>query len=261
MASQVLEVKADHPAGPAPSPVSGSGSHPLKALIQLYAKDAPERPFLQHVDYFAGEAGRIDKSSISAKWSALTGDHWTTTGLKAWLTIRGANQQAQATVPGCPWRATFGSSAEIMPCLKHPCDTSVVREDGSVDLKELERMMEARFEFDGTHHFVRRSAMLAHLKECARRDTERPTRSGILMPAWATVAEAEWLDAFAHFCDCWKLDSKGDWEPAITAETFLQFYFRGRDLWDRVLRKELPVSRPPCECRTSHLLDPVPLWA
>ena len=64
------------------------------------------------------------------------------------------------------------------------------------------------------------------------------------MPGFETVAQVEWEDLFTYFNDHWVVGFDHQWEPAITAETFLQFYFESDKLFKRKLSGELPALKP-----------------
>jgi hypothetical protein len=217
----------------------------LSLLIQKYKDNSSEYPFLEHVNYFRNSKDRIDRSSIATQWKKLTKESYIKTFIKGHITMRGANQNlATSMAPKtCPWRVDFDVK-EFMPLLKHPCDTGAININGSINIDNLETMMTSCFEFDSTKNlwFIRQSVMFDHLKKCAERDKLMASKSGCLMPSWITVAWNEWNDAFGIFSDGWQL-LKSKYEPTISADTFLQFYFQPNVLYQRVLDGELPISK------------------
>lgn len=218
----------------------------LQSIIQSYVKNSSPKPFLKHIDYFRDSKGKINKTSIATNWAKLSKESYFKTLIKAHITMTGANQVKEQKNPGCPWSYDFNSSAEIMPHLKHSRDSDVVNHDGSIDIEKLQTMMTKLFEYDPVKnsYFVRKSEVTEYLKLWAQRDSHLETKISLLMPSWETVAQAEWDDFFLNFVDDWKLTKKGDdVEATVTADTFLQFYFEGNKLYDRVFNGELPVKK------------------
>ncbi len=212
--------------------------HPLGKLIEKYEKSASKTPFLEHVDYFSDSKGHFDRSSIATKWSNLTKEWYMKTYFKAYLTLEAGNMRAQTLSPGCPYRSKFESSKQLMPLLKHPADTGIVNLDGSINRWALESFM-----FDNFEHLihtpfislwcVRKSRMDSYLQKTAQRDANLPQTQQYYIFPWTTVAQAEWDDAFKYFGDCVTHDN----EQAISADTFLQFYYHSRDLYATILRE------------------------
>ncbi|AYV76627.1 MAG: hypothetical protein Terrestrivirus10_11 [Terrestrivirus sp.] len=217
-------------------------------LINQYAKNSGSKPFLEHIDYFQNSEGKINRTSIATNWSNLSKENYLKTLVKAEITISGANYVNQKKNSGCPWKYDFNSSAEIMPHLKHSRDSDVVNYDGSINVKKLEQFMLASFEYDNQRScfFVRKSRIIDLLRKWKERDAHLEHKVHFMMPAWETVAKAEWDDFYLNFTDHWDLNNKSnEYEPTVTADTFLQFYFQGKKLYDRVLvTKELPAVNP-----------------
>lgn len=231
-------------------PINPSDPTNLINLIHQYVKNSGEKPFLEHIDYFQNSDGKIDRTSIATNWANLSKETYLKTLVKAEITISGANYVKQKKHSGCPWQYEFGSSAEIMPHLKHSRDSDVVNYDGSINVKKLEQFMLASFEYDNERKcfFVRKSKISELLQKWKERDAHLEHKVKFLMPAWETVAKAEWDDFYLNFTDHWEFNNKvHKFEPTVTADTFLQFYFQGKKLYDRVLvTKELPVCMPTC---------------
>jgi hypothetical protein len=195
-------------------------SYPLDQLIDQAIQNSCPLPFLKHIEYFKGRDG-ISRESIAKNWSKLTGENQcVVTNLKGSLTIRAANQSSVAQ--GCPWRSTFKTSEEMMPCLKHACDTGFVNADGSVKTAEIKQFMIENFQSyaDQNIWYLKQSTMMTYLVACAQRDSDLPKYGAFYVP-WSTVAKAEWEVFFSAFSD-FKIDD----EPAVRAETFLKFYLQ-----------------------------------
>jgi len=201
-------------------------SQSLTDLIDYYYSRSPSKPFLAHIEYFTDHNG-ITSKSISKQWSHLTGENTIKTRLKGHLTIKAANQSLSAMDAKCPYREAFKTSEELMPCLKHPCDTGIVNSDGSINRESLETMMRATFEFNGDlrQWVLRKSVMDTYLKCCGERDRYHQGKAPYKI-SWTTVAQAEWDDFFKTFSDCKVLG-----ESSVTAVTFLRFYFKGDELY------------------------------
>ncbi len=206
--------------------------HPLSQLIDDAINNSVPQPFLKHIDYFRDENG-ISRQSIAKNWSALTGENQcVVTNLKGSLTIRAANQSVAAQ--GCPWRSTFKTSEEMMPCLKHACDTGFVNADGSIKTAEMKQFMIENFQpytLDNGIWYLTQSKMILYLKACAERDREMPQYGAFYVP-WSTVAKAEWEVFFSTFSDLLI-----DEEKAVRAETFLKFYLQPDQLYAERLAK------------------------
>lgn len=232
----------------------------LLRLINDYVENNSKVPFLEHIDYFKNQDGKIDKTSIATNWANLSKESYIKTFVKAHITMTGANQVNQKAHGGasqCPWKYQFNSSAEIMPCLKHTRDSGIVNIDGSINREILESMMIKSFEYDSDRKcfFLRKSTIIEHLKMWKIRDENEDVKISFLMPSWETVALNEWHDFFLNFTDHWEI-KKGytsefnneicddKFEQTVTADTFLQFYFNGKKLYDRVLSGELPKQKP-----------------
>lgn len=215
----------------------------LVQLIDKYSCEAGPTPFLEHIDYFRNKDGKLDKRSIASKWSDLSKESYVKTMIKAHITINGANYVNQKQNNGCPWKYQFESSAEIMPCLKHSRDSDIVNRDGSINVEKLKDFMTSCFEYDPDNelYFVTKSTIDRKLKDWQERDKDLEERISCMLPAWATVAEAEWNDFFLNFTSCWYINpATRKHEQAVDAETFLQFYFNSKKLYDRVLKGDLP---------------------
>jgi hypothetical protein len=224
-------------------------------------------PFLAHVQEFAHQTGppeqvnTIDESSIAERWTALTGQGSIVSKIKAKITISGANfvraylynkpivKDDQKTKKqkdgGCPYLARFGSAAELMPNLKHPCDSGVVMANGSIHADRLKYMMRKCFQWDGTRWKMTLSAVTQFIKDRGQEDKHVEPKITGWLPSWETVAANEWIDAFGVYCDGWELDPvTNKHQPTMSAQRLLQFYFDCKTLNDDVRKKLLPVPKP-----------------
>jgi len=208
----------------------------IKKLIKIYNELASQKPtvFLNHVDYFQNYDGIINVQSISKKWSALTKENSYATQAKGNITIREAN--SHPINKGCPYINEFNSSKEIMPCLKHSRDTGIVNKNGSINESALEYVMNTYFEeYKESPEFskliLKQSKMSKYLKECNKRDEHLPSTAAYFIP-YKFLASEEWRVFFETFSDV-----NVDGELAVTAETFLLFYYDGKTLYDRILNK------------------------
>jgi hypothetical protein len=201
----------------------------LMGLLDKAEATASKNSFLEHVRYFAAPDGQIDATSIATNWQKLTKDYYATTYFKGTATIRAANQHAQKI--GCPWKERYGSATELMPMLKHPADTGVVNSDGSINRQAIEYLFKNHFAFDADDNiwYITKSSMAKYLAQTAIRDKDLDQYGAFYIP-WTMVADAEWNDAFKTFSDY-----KENSELAMTAQTFLMFYYNGTKLYDRVL--------------------------
>jgi hypothetical protein len=199
----------------------------MNELIDRYSHAGGNNPFLKHVAYF-NEDGSITTNSIKNKWHELTGESKWTTWAKGYFTIRGANRNLPS---GCPYQHSF-QTAEIMPCLKHPCDTGIVQKDGNINIDVLRNMMYENFKYSTEYscYYLTKSQMAKYLSGCTTRDKDIDSGTGVPLVSWSTVAWAEWDVFYDTFCDFEIGDDK-----AITADTFLQFYFDCDKLYQRAL--------------------------
>lgn len=199
----------------------------MNSIIDKYLLNHTERPFLKHVEYFNEHDG-ITVDSIKNKWHELTGENKWITWLKGEVTIISAN----ANLPKeCPYLHSF-TTERIMPCLKHPCDTGIVTKEGNINVDVLRDMMNTYFEYNSVYncYYLTKSQMTKYLTTCTKRDEEINNGTPIPFLTWQTVASAEWDVFFDTFCD-FEIDG----EKAITADTFLQFYFKSDELYNRKL--------------------------
>jgi hypothetical protein len=219
----------------------------LKDLIASYAATTNKTPFLEHIHYFKNEQGLINRTSIATNWCKLSKESYMKTWIKGLITINGANYVHQQKSPGCPWKYDYASSAELMPDLKHSRDSGIVNADGSINMEQLENVMLASFKYDPEKKcfYVTKSTITQLLVEWCKRDEDQEAKVKFSMPSWEVVAKAEWDDFFLNYVDDWKYnDILCNYEPTVTADTFLQFYFQGKKLYDRVFANELPVPKP-----------------
>ena len=220
------------------------GDHVLSQLIDEAKAKSTEFPFNDHVGYFANkETGLIDVPSISCQWSALRGEHWMKTTVKGKITVVAANEALQKKTPKCPYHEKF-TDKEMMPLLKHPSDTGIVKVDGSINHQCLFFVMKkcAIEDHQNKDWVIPEFKINEYLFECAQRDADAEQPGGFFMPSWQTVASAEWNDFFNNFTDrSHPVEGKKNGR-AVTLETFLQFYYQPKILWDRVLSKELPIK-------------------
>ncbi len=209
----------------------------VKQLIAKYSclsKNSPNS-FLSHIDYFKGTDGKISASSISKKWTQLTGENSMMTYAKGMAVIQSANSSKEAN--GCPYRFEFKSSHEIMPCLKHSRDTGIVNKDGSININVLEYVLMTYFEYSAESQkesklILSQTKMHDYLEECNNRDKHLPA-TGILFVPYKTVSKGEWDSFFVIFGD---IKINGD--LYITAETFMLFYFDSATLYEKKLKSQ-----------------------
>lgn len=197
------------------------------------------RPFLKHLDYFK-ENGEITACSIGDRWSHLSGENGLKTYIKGQITVRGANKNNDDYKNGtCPWKHSFDSDY-MMKCLKHPCDTGIVNQDGSINFAILKKVIKSNFELDAKTnlHIMKRSTMYEYLKQCKKRDEHLELKPGWELPSFDTIAHFEWYDFYYNFCDIIVDD-----EESVTIKTFLQLYFEPDVLYNRKLSGELPVKK------------------
>lgn len=208
----------------------------IKNLITNFSVRSKEKPFafLNHVDYFKDDnTNEISSSSISKKWTALTGENSWSTYAKGYAVIHGANVSEESK--GCPYKNYF-SSSEMMRCSKHSRDTGIVNKDGSINLDKLESVMNIYFEeyeSDSKENklILKQSKMNEYLEECDKRDNDLPA-TGPFYVSYKTIAKGEWDTFFSIFSD-FIIGT----EKCITAETFLLFYFDSETLYQRQLDK------------------------
>lgn len=201
----------------------------MNDLIEKYSHNAGEKSFLKHIKYF-NENDAITTDSIKNKWHELTGENKWITWIKGYFIISGANRNLPS---GCPYKHEFQND-EIMQCLKHPCDTGIVKKDGNINVNVLYNMMLNNFDYSLKYScfYLTKSKMMKYLKECEDRDKQIDNGTGIIYVSWNSVAETEWTIFFDTFCD---FTINGD--KSISADTFLQFYFDCDKLYQRILSK------------------------
>lgn len=202
----------------------------IKTLIEQYSSMSKNTPFLQHIDYFKNDDESISALSISKKWHKLTGENRIETFAKGVGIIQSANKSTESK--GCPYRFSFKSSTELMPCLKHSRDTGIVNKDGSINLETLEYILTNFFQEDDHHKLViTRSKMYEYLEECDKRDKNLPA-TGVFFVPYKILAKGEWDTFFDTFGDV----KIGD-EIGVTVDTFLLFYFNSDTLYERKLNQ------------------------
>ncbi len=195
-------------------------------------------PFLEHLDYFKGDDGEITSHSIAEQQSKLSGESIIKTTIIGKITISGANNNNPEYNKGsCPWKNSF-ESGDMLKNLKHPCDTGIVNEDGSINIDILTNFVKLNFEYDNkTKTFImRKSKMFDHLKLCKERDAQLKKGVTFYLPSFETVAQGEWSSFYGVYYD---RDFNG--EKAVTLNTFLQFYFESNVLNQRALSGELSL--------------------
>lgn len=203
----------------------------MNELIDQYVSKGGSNHFLKHVDYF-NENNKINVTSIKNKWHELTGESKWTTWMKGCITIQGANKTNPS---GCPYQNDW-TAREIMPRLKHPCDTGIVKEDGNIDVETLRIMMYNNFCYSEEHscYYLPKSQMMKYLEMCEKRDENFAKTTGSwIISSWRSVAETEWNTFYDTFCDFTLGDDK-----CITATTFLEFYFSCDELYKRILEQK-----------------------
>lgn len=208
----------------------------VNELLARYNKGG--KPFLVHLQEFKGEEG-ITACSIGQKWTALSGENSIATYGKGRITIAGANESnPEYKSGGCPWKKKY-EEEEMMNLLKHACDTGIVNQDGSINIDSLKDLIRLRFSFhEGVGFCIKKSVMDAHLDACAERDENLAKKMAWYLPGYKFLAQSEWDTAYDIFTDIIVDD-----ERALTIETFFQFYFEPRLLFERTLSGELPVKK------------------
>lgn len=208
----------------------------VQQLIIKYSCGAKNVPtsFIGHIEYFK-DKGEISASSISKKWHELTGENSFSTYAKGMAVIQSANNSEETK--GCPYKFGFKSSAEIMPCLKHSRDTGIINKDGSINFDVLEHVLLNYFDVnknspEESKLIITQSKMYEYLEECDNRDKKLPA-VGILFVTYKSIAKEEWGTFFSVFSDI-----KIGEELAVTAETFLLFYFDSATLYDKKLKSK-----------------------
>lgn len=208
-------------------------SSALTYLLLQYNIPGNDYPFLKHLDYFKNSNEEITVDSIACKWAKLTGEFYYLAKLKAWITVSGANHMDQNYKNGvCPWQDSFGSK-QMMKNLKHPCDSEIVKSDGSIDVEVLRAFVLKYFVIGGDTYVLTQSAMNQYVEVCIERDADKELNIAWNLPGAPTIAKNEWIGFFHVFKD--GTFSNGD--PYVTLETFIQFYFGSDALVDRVLRQ------------------------
>lgn len=223
-----------------------SMSNNLQVLISGAVLRGGDRPFLKHVKCFEDEKnGEISACSIGERWKALSQEGSLVTYAKGYITIKGANHVNMRESGECPYMKKF-MAEQIMPLLKHPCDSGIVMRDGNINVGILTNLMTSSFEFDAELgvYYIRKRVIDKLINSWKERDADADKGMGFMMPNCETIAYFEWEDFFKNYTDWWVVGPDDLYEPAVTANVFLQFYFEGDVLYDRGLRNELPVPKP-----------------
>ena len=200
----------------------------LHDLIKKYSEKAEPNSFLQHVEYFK-EDDKITTMSITNKWFELSEESKAITFYRGAFTIHTANGSEKAK--GCPYAHSFETD-RMMKCIKHPADTGIVNEDGSINVDILKTVMENHFSWneEKEKYILPKSVMKKYMKECKERDKNTPLSAGFYIP-FHVVADAEWDAFYYNFADY----TDDDEDPVIFAETFLMFYFNSTELYKKKL--------------------------
>ena len=206
-------------------------------LVEKYSLESKNNNpnfFLSHIDYFRNNHGVISARSISEKWSELSKESRLTTYLKGLTIIKSANISDESA--GCPYKFSYESSKELMPCLKHSRDTGIVNKDGTIDINVLTNVLFTYFEINDSSPeesklVLSQSKMYEYLEICNIRDKDAQT-TGPFFVSYKAIAKNEWRFFFEIFSDV-----TFDNELYVTAETFLLFYFNSKILYDRILNK------------------------
>lgn len=203
-----------------------------KNIIASFNTSPNATPFIDHVKFFENNNDLIDIYSISKKWTEISGRFAFDTLIRGSITIQGANYADSK----CPYKKLWNSQ-DIMKALKHPCDTNIVNNDGSINIDNLLSLIEKRFKFSNTlqDYILTQSSMNENIKESIERDNKHTGYNYdlwnlIFLPTYSQVAQAEWDEFFNIFSD---YSENG--ELAVTLDTFLQFYFYPRLLNNRTL--------------------------
>ena len=217
-------------------------------MVDKYKTDDP-CPFLKHVEYFKKD-GEITACSIGERWSELSKENGLKTYIKGDITVRGANYnnkecpyKGMFSLTGCPYKYIWETD-KMMESLKHPCDTGVVNEDGSINIDTLVTFIKTNFKFSDEHKtfVLPKSTMDACLPEFTKRDSDQTTSLSWNLPDFSTVARFEWDDFYLNYTDLIVTNDDGSKQQAVSLDTFLQFYFRPDELYSRTLGGELPVK-------------------
>jgi hypothetical protein len=215
----------------------------LLSLIDNFAINSNKFPFHDHAHYFSNDNKTITSCSIGNKWKQLSKENILLTKIKGYITIRAANHVNQREKPGCPYTSQF-DAIKITQLLKHPSDSGIVNANGSINKEALTNMMLTSFEYDNVYdiYYLRKSTITKLLTSWSNRDINKDKYLGFLMPNSDTVAKFEWDDFFLNYVDYWVLNESNS-QPAVTATTFLQFYYMPSILYNRVLNGELPITK------------------
>lgn len=225
----------------------------LELAQQFHQKYNGTKPFHKHIDYFvektitAGSADEKDESilthsSIAIGWAKLAKESKFSTSIKATVALRAAHYIAKRD--DCPYKKHF-NVAEINRYLKHPSDSGIVKADGNINFDALTKVLKKCFEPDDELEimYVRESTIMNLLPIWDERDRPLDQSLGMLAPSSKGFAKGEWSTFFPTYATSWKRTPSGKFEPVVDAFTFLQLYYEGNVLNERVDGGELPVQK------------------
>lgn len=188
------------------------------------------KPFLKHLDYFKDDNNLITKCSITDKWSKLSGEYRIKTLVKAHITIDTSNKM-NPEYKKCPYNYKYEfESSEMMKILKHPFDTGIVNDDGSINKTNLEEFINKNFIEKDDEYILLESKMKECLNEFLERDKNVEVPVFYTLPSFQTVAKFEWLDFFSIFSNFDVINDR-----AVTINRFLDFYFNPTKLYNEKL--------------------------
>lgn len=225
----------------------------IRSVIELaslfHEKYDGSAPFHKHIKYFVeknsvNENGEmiLTHSSIATGWAKLAKESKISTSVKAMVALRAAHNKAKRD--GCPYKKHF-NVAEINRYLKHPSDSLIVEADGNINFDALKDVLSRNCESDDKNEimYIRKSHIMTFLPIWDQRDQHLDQSLGSFAPSSKKFAKGEWSTFFSTYATDWKRTPNGKIEPVVDVITFLQLYYEGDILNDRVDRGELPVQK------------------
>ena len=218
----------------------------LNSIVHKIIKsfNTSTNPFIEHVKFFENDKFYINVESISNKWSLLSERSKISTLVLGSITIQGANYLK----PLCSYKYKWHTN-DIMKALKHPCDTAIVANDGSINMNHLGHFIETRFKYDDClkDYILTQSVMNEAIRENIKRDHEYTGynynfKKMIFLPTYPQVAQAEWDEFFNIYSDHVFIDENFINENVVTLKTFLEFYFVPQVLNTKILSKKQCVK-------------------
>jgi hypothetical protein len=207
----------------------------LDNYLNIYEDKFGEKVFLEHLEQFA-ENNDISACSIANKQSELTGEYRLKTYTIGQITISGANNNNPDYLNGsCPYAYSF-TPEEVLKHLKHPCDTGIVNNNGTINIETLREFILENFEYDDEikTYIIKKPIMDDNLEKYKERDQHLNLKPIWYLPSFETIAQGEWHAFFNLYCD-----RKVNGFMSVTLETFLQFYFNQKVLNKKLLAKNM----------------------